>query len=249
MKICVLADVHANLPALEAVLVHARQAGAEWIWNAGDFVGYGAFPDEVVQRLRQEGAVSILGNYDRKVLRVPEKQKDWKTSKGPQKWLAFCWAYENLSAENRAYLARLPEIRHIWMDALHIFMAHGSPESPKEHLSPDTPDERLRELNRVANADMIIVGHSHRAFVRTVDGVLWVNPGSVGRPDDGNPRASYALVELESGKMTSRLMRVAYDVERAAAAIRAAGLPEEFAQMALRGRNLDDVQSNLELKP
>jgi putative phosphoesterase len=244
LKICVLADVHANLPALDAVLQRARQAGAQWIWNAGDFVGYGAFPEEVVRRLRQVGAVSVLGNYDRKVLNVPQLEREGRRSKSPEKWLAFRWAYEHLSEESRAYLADLPEVRHIRMEGVHALMAHGSPENRNEHLMPETLDERFRELNRLAPADLVIVGHSHRAFLRTVDGITWLNPGSVGRPDDGDPRASFALLTLENGSITARLQRVAYDVEQAAAAIRTAGLPEAFAQMALRGRNFDDIQSN-----
>ena len=75
MKIALFGDVHANLPALEAVLVHARQMKVKAIWNVGDFVGYGAYPDEVVSMLREIGAISIIGNYDGKVLKVKIKRK------------------------------------------------------------------------------------------------------------------------------------------------------------------------------
>ena len=98
MRVALIGDIHANLPALEAVLAHAREQGIRRVWNIGDFVGYGPFPDEVVQLLRKdENVVSILGNYDRKVLRFKKKQDKWERSKEPQKYLAFEWAYESLS--------------------------------------------------------------------------------------------------------------------------------------------------------
>ena len=89
MKIALLADVHANLPALEAVLTHAEDQGVDAIWNTGDFIGYGAFPDSVVQRLWHENALSIVGNYDLKVLKFKNKRHKWRKSKHPLKFYAF----------------------------------------------------------------------------------------------------------------------------------------------------------------
>ena len=108
MRVALIGDVHANLPALEAVLEHAESQAVEAIWNVGDFVGYNAFPEEVVQRLRAEGAISVVGNYDLKVLKFPAKDTKWRTKKRPEKYLAFKWAYENLSEQSRAHLAALP---------------------------------------------------------------------------------------------------------------------------------------------
>ena len=122
-----------------------------------------------------------------------------------------------------------------------ILLTHGSPASNSEHLTPATPEERLRELAQTAKADVIICGHSHQPFARQVDGVWFINTGSVGRPDDGDPRACYAILEIESDKIQVQHYRVEYDVERAVAAIRERKLPELFAQMLLQGRNLDAV--------
>ena len=88
---------------------------------------------------------------------------------------------------------------------------------------------------------MIICGHSHRPFVRQVDGVWFINTGSVGRPDDGDPRACYAILEIDSESIQVQHYRLEYDVERAVAAIRENELPEAFAQMLLQGRDLDTV--------
>ena len=248
MRIALLGDIHANLPALEAVLVHARQHRVEAIWSIGDLVGYGAFPEQVVERLHQENVLGIIGNYDLKVLQVPEKEQKWRRSKAPQKWLAFRWAYDHLSAESLEYLRSLPQEIRLEVEGRRILLTHGSPASNEESLTPDTPLERLRELAQIADADVIIFGHSHVPFVRRVDGVRFVNTGSVGRPDDGDPRACYAILYVRPTRFQVRHYRVEYDVQRAVAAIRDHDLPEEFAQMVLQGRNLDAVSQASELQ-
>ena len=239
MRIALIGDVHANLPALEAVISHAKNQQINEIWNLGDFVGYGAYPDEVVMALRRLEAVSILGNYDRKVLKVEEKFDRWVGHKIPQKLLAFKWAHDNLSPVSQAYLRTLPEERLFPVMGFSVLMTHGSPVSRNEHLTPNTPIERLRGLTHTTNASIILCAHSHLAFKRQVDGVWFVNPGSVGRPDDGDPRASYSILTFESGEFKAEHFRIAYDVEKAVAAIHAAHLPVEFAQMAQLGRSLN----------
>jgi len=242
-RLCValIGDVHANLPALEAVLAHAREQGVEAIWNVGDFVGYGAFPDEVVKLLQREGALSISGNYDLKALQVRRKKAKWQKSKRPDKLFAFEWAYDHLSSVSRDYLKSLPQERRLTVGGKRILLTHGSPDSNEDPLTPDTPDERLRELARKANADVIISGHSHQPFARRVDEVWFINTGSVGRPDDGDPRACYAVLRITPESLDVQHYRVEYDTERIAAAIRDHGLPESFARIFLYGRSLDDL--------
>ena len=193
MSVALIGDVHANLPALEAVLDHAAGQGVDAVWNVGDFVGYGAFPDEVVRRLRREGVLSIVGNYDLKVLKFPRKQVKWRESKHPLKFLAFQWAYEHLSKKSRKHLRSLPKERRFKIARHRVLLTHGSPVSNKEHLTPATPVKRWRELAHIAQADVVISGHSHQSYARMVDDVWFINTGSVGRPDDGDPRACYAV--------------------------------------------------------
>lgn len=239
MKVALIGDVHANLPALEAVLAHAHAQGVEAIWNVGDFVGYGAFPDEVVRRLREEEAVSIAGNYDLKVLQFKEKKDKWRDKKAPEQYVAFQYAYENLSKKSRKYLRFLSQEIRMRVKGRRILLTHGSPASSTEHLTSDTPRKRLRELGKSAKADVIICGHSHQPFAEKVDGVLWINTGSVGRPDDGDPRACYAVLQIGAKRIQVTHHRVEYDVERAVAAVREHNLPEVFAQMILVGRNME----------
>lgn len=241
MKVALIGDVHANLPALEAALADAHRRGAEAVWNIGDFVGYGAFPDEVVSRLRQESALSVIGNYDLKALAAGEAKGHMAKPRPQEKRLAFRWAHDHLSEASRSFLAALPREVRLEVAGRRILLTHGSPASIDEHLWPDTPEERLRELARTAEADVVIVGHSHQPFAREAAGVWFINTGSVGRPDDGDPRACYALLSLGPRSLRVRHYRIPYDVERAVAAIRNEGLPEAFAQMTIQGRSLDAV--------
>ncbi|NQT86768.1 metallophosphoesterase, partial [bacterium] len=103
MRVALIGDVHANLPALEAVLADAEARGAEAVWDVGDLTGYGAFPEEVVQRLRQPDILNIIGNYDQKVLKFEQKSEKWRRKKRHEKWLAFRFASQNLSEASRAF--------------------------------------------------------------------------------------------------------------------------------------------------
>lgn len=242
MKVCLIADVHANLPALLAVLEHAKkQSALEQILNLGDFIGYGAFPDEVVRLLHSLNAISVIGNYDRKVLSKKMRRKDWEKVKTPDKRLAFRWAYKQLSKKSRRLLKALPKTRKLAIEGVAMMLTHGSPAAIDEHISPMTPKNRMTELGKLAGTDVVLCAHSHQAFVRKVGDVLFINPGSVGRPDDGDPRASYATLEIKDGKLKAHLYRVNYEVEKEARAIRLAALPESFAQMCLLGKNYNAV--------
>jgi len=246
-KIALLGDVHANLPALEAVLSHAYSQGVEDIWNIGDFVGYGAFPNQVVKRLRKKKTVSIIGNYDLKVLNFPKKDKKWRVNKHPLKWLAFKWAYENLSEKSRKYLRSLPNEKRLSIGDFNFTLVHASPVSNEELLLPDTPEERLLELSQLVQkkynlqVSAIICGHSHQAFTRQVENTTFVNTGSVGRPDDGDPRAAYAMLEVSQDDFWITHYRLDYNVGEAVTAIRQSNLPEEFAQMLIQGRDLETI--------
>ena len=244
MKVALIGDVHANLPALDAVLAHAARRKYDALWNVGDLVGYGAFPNQVIERLRSANGVSIVGNYDRRVLELREKRREWRKKRRLEKFLAFQWADDALTASNRQYLSSLPSERELDVLGQSILLTHGSPISAEEHLTPHTPPERFRQLASTAQADLVICGHSHQAFVRQVDGVTFINTGSVGRPDDGDPRACYALLRFSGSPDQEPVVehyRVAYDVSRAVAAIRNHRLPEAFAQMMIQGVALDTV--------
>ncbi len=231
-KIAVLADVHGNLHALEAIIQDAERRAVDAFLNAGDAIGYGAFPNEVVELLRAKNVVSVLGNFDSEVMKKDDKKKG-------EKRLALRIAKKELSKSCETYLRSLPRSITLEMAGKKLLMVHGSPNSIEEHIYLDTTEKRLKELARTVNADVVIMGHSHLQFAREVNGVSFINPGSVGRPDDGNPQTAYAVVN--SNPFSVQLVRLNYDVESAAEALRKKRLPESFAQMLLRGVSIDAV--------
>ena len=244
MKAVLIADVHGNYPALQAVLTEAQSQGAEVIWDLGDMTGYGPWPDRVVRALREHQAVSILGNYDRKVLSFARNKAKWRSKKAPQKLLAFERAHEGLSDESRQYLESLPEQCRLELEGVNVLLTHGSPAADDEALGPATPASRLAQLAGFGCADVIACAHSHEAFVREVDGVTFVNPGSVGRPEGGDPRACYAVLTFGAGHMEAELRRTNYDVDLVVRAVRSAGLPESFGEMFAQAKNLDQLQAD-----
>ena len=232
VKIAVIADIHANLNALEAVLQDAERRGITVFLNAGDIIGFGAFPNEVIQTLYSKNALSVIGNYDLEVLDKNNR------GKGPKKF-ALEYARKTLAKAYETYLRTLPLKLELEIAHKKLLMIHGTPDSVDEHLYHDTPEERFQELAKTAGADIIVFGHSHEQFTKKAGGALFINPGSVGRPGDGNPQAAYAAIT--ASPFSVELVRVNYDVEAAADALRRTGAPESYAQMLLRGLPLEDI--------
>lgn len=243
--IALLSDVHGNLPALEAVLEDAAHREIAEIWNLGDMLGYGPFPNEVLGRLREVAKLNIVGNYDRKVLDFARKRDKWKRKKPPAKYIAFQWNDVHLDAAGRDFLTSLPEQARRMVGGLDVLLVHGSPASIDELLNSDTSRQRFGELARFAQADVVVCGHSHEPFVRHIDDVWFVNPGSVGRPEAGDWRASYAVLEFSGENLKVGHRRVPYDIDRVARAVHAAGLPGEFIDVFRKGKSLDQLQDDV----
>jgi diadenosine tetraphosphatase ApaH/serine/threonine PP2A family protein phosphatase len=234
MRIAIVSDVHSNLPALETVLSTIGDE-IEGIWALGDSVGYGAEPDAVVDRLRAVGAIAIRGNHDH--VASGHEGADWFNDAARR---AIEWTARTMSAPNRDWLAALPLSRqeHGWQ------LVHGSPRDPlwEYILGADTAAEVMAAMSE----PRVAFGHTHvpMAFVADDgrihaipgrdgsvldldDRPVLVNPGSVGQPRDGDPRASYMTLDTTAGRVTWH--RVTYDIAAAAARIRAAGLPDRLA--------------------
>lgn len=210
MKIGLIADIHTNLPALEAVFADFPKL--DMVVCAGDVVGYYAHVNEVCAFLRERQVWTIRGNHDAFI--TGEIAPDAERS-----LLYRCeWTRRTLLPENLAWLCSLPvELVFQWRGN-RIRVRHASPWDEDTYLYPDSP--RLSEV-RVAKNEMLVVGHTHRPM-REQCGEGWlVNPGSVGQPRDWNPRASYAIVEAETLDVEFR--RVAYDVGSLQAQLEAEG--------------------------
>ncbi len=241
-KIAVVSDVHGNLPALEAVLADCRSQNIDEIWNLGDFTGYVPFPNEVIELLRKSCSANIIGNYDLKVLSFPQKSAEWKIEKSGEKYISFEWNNSVLSQKNRRYLAGLPKTKKIKINKYSFLLTHGSPESQNEGLISTTPVERMEELAKIAGTDVVLCGHTHRPMVKKAAGVLFVNAGSVGRPE-GDNRACYAVLHFTVNRLRVEHRLVDYEIEKSARAIRKAKLPENFVNVLNKAASLDVLRN------
>ncbi len=242
MKLALISDIHANLPALEAVLAHARAQGVKKIWCLGDLVQFNAFPDEVVKTIRNVSSKAIHGNIDLMVLSMKRDLKKTPYKELPEEETPFAWSYLQLSKKNRKYLKKLPEKLEVTLKGYRFLLVHGSPMANDDPIYIDTPDERLVELAANTSADCILCGHTHKPFIREVNGVQFINPGSVGRPIDHDPRASYAIINVKNSSITVEFFRVEYNIDIAVTAILESELPKIYAQLVEAGITKDDIK-------
>jgi diadenosine tetraphosphatase ApaH/serine/threonine PP2A family protein phosphatase len=250
MKLALLSDLHANRRALVACLAHARRSGATRFAVLGDLVGYGAEPVpvlETVMELAAHGAVVVRGNHD-------TAAHGGSGTGGTGEQLSARWTHEQLGVAHRDFLAGLP-LSAALDDAL---LVHADPYDPARWQYLDRPalvGRALGAAQRQWGASKVFCGHVHQQqlYYRAADGQpmafspvpgvpvplgahrSWLAVvGSVGQPRDGDPRAMYALLDVAQARLSFH--RIAYDHISAAAAIRAAGLPESFALRLERGR-------------
>jgi diadenosine tetraphosphatase ApaH/serine/threonine PP2A family protein phosphatase len=237
LRAAVITDIHSNLPALETVLKAIEKTGVEQVWCLGDVIGYGADPDACADLIRERCDLCLVGNHDLAVLGGLDIARFSETAAE-----AVEWTRANISDRTLEYLRDLePEGAR---DGIGLF--HGSPRDAvwEYVLSIDGADGCMNtQSERIA-----LIGHSHVALyfarpdsgdtrgARVGDGEqldvshgTWLlNPGSTGQPRDGDPRAAW--LEMDTEEQTARFHRVVYDIDRAAAAIVAAGLPDRLAE-------------------
>ena len=221
MRVGIIADPHSNLAAFQAVLKHMPKV--DDIVCAGDLVGYGAEPNEVIDLAKKKDIRTVLGNHDYGAI-----SRD-VSGFNPFAARAVLWTADNLSEENARYLRGLREELMLTYGGRRIYVVHGSPRDPLfEYVFPDLPNRELLELMRKVNADVIVLGHTHVPMQRVIQGKLILNPGGVGQPRDRDPRASYMLLTLDD-EISVKHERVEYDIGKTAKKIEAAGLPSELA--------------------
>lgn len=246
MRYALISDIHANLHALDAVLADIDGRGAvDAVYHLGDLVGYSSYPNEVVARLRERAVAGIAGNYD-STIGTDYKHCGCKSETPRQEELAH-QSYEYtrgaVSPETKHFLAGLPfslDLRPLGGHSAgpRLVLVHGTPTLNTVYFTEDRPDDFCRKMAAAAGlkaGDVLAFGHTHQPWHRAVDGIHFVNTGSVGRPKDGDPRAGYVLLDLGVGEARVEHVRVTYDVEAAAAGVIAAGLPEEFAAFLRAG--------------
>jgi predicted phosphodiesterase len=247
MRYALISDIHANLPALEAVLTDiAGRARADATYHLGDLVGYAPWPDEVVTLLEQAGIPGVAGNYDSTVA-TDYKHCGCRYEDPVQEALShrsYQWTREHVAPGTRRFLAGLPFRIDLLPNGGHlagprVILVHGTPTLNTLYWTEDRADDfclRMAAHAGAAAGDVLCFGHTHKPWHREVGGIHFVNTGSVGRPKDGNWRAGYVLLGVGgTAAPTVEFRRVDYDLERAMAGIRTSGLPEEFAEQLRTG--------------
>ena len=245
MKYALISDIHANLPALEAVLADiSGRADVDATYHLGDLVGYAPWPNETVALIRERGITGIAGNYD-STTGTDYKHCGCKYENPRQEelsHLSYAWTRAHVSSETKRYLASLPFRIDLWPKGGHVsggprlILVHGTPTLNTLYWTEDRADSFCAQMASIAGArpsDVIAFGHTHKPWHRVVEGVHFLNTGSVGKPKDANWRALYVLLTIGDGNPAPEFIRVEYDIERAMAAIQESDLPDEFAE-ALR---------------
>lgn len=246
MRYALISDIHANLHALDAVLADIDGHGdIDAIYHLGDLVGYSAFPNEVIARLRARGIAGIAGNYDSTVA-TNYKHCGCKSETPRQEELAHV-SYEftrrTVTPEHKQWLGGLPfslDLRPLGghLAGPRLVLVHGTTTLNTVYWTEDRSDDFCLKMAAVVGlkaGDAIAFGHTHKPWNRVVEGIQFINTGSVGRPKDGDARAGYARLGLGAGEAHVEHIRVAYEVEAATAAVRAAGLPEDFVEFLRTG--------------
>jgi putative phosphoesterase len=230
-EIAVITDIHANLPALQAALARIDELGIESVYCGGDLGGYGPHPNEVVALVAERDIPAIYGNYDYAIARDLEDcgcayitPHDRELGQGSVEW-----TLAHTDRRSKEWMRELPFDLRFDVGAASVHLVHGSPRKVNEYLFEDKPARLYERLAAAEDAGVMVFGHTHKPWVRSYGGVLFVNCGSVGKPKDGDPRGAFAVLRETAGGVEATIERVAYDAEAVAAEVRDSGLPAEFA--------------------
>jgi predicted phosphodiesterase len=246
VRYALISDIHANLPALQAVHADiARRPDVGAVYHLGDLVGYAPWPNEVVGLIAELGIPGVAGNYDSTVgndykhcgCRYEDPRQEELSH------VSYGWTRRQVSATTKAFLAGLPFRIDLLPNGGHlagpkVVLVHGTPTLNTLYWSEDRPDDFCLKMASHAGAkpgDVIAFGHTHLPWHREVSDIHLVNTGSVGRPKDGDWRAGYALLDVGQGPVGVEFVRVEYDIESAMRAIRESELPDEFADYLRTG--------------
>lgn len=237
-RVAILSDIHANLPALHAVLEDIDAAGITDLYCGGDLVGYGPHPDAVCALIAERAIPTIYGNYDHAIARdhddcgcayvTPHDRELGQQS--------VVWTLANTNQAAKDFMRGLPFDLRFGVGTAGVHLVHGSPRKVNEYLFEDKPLSLYERLASAEEADVLVFGHTHKPWHDVRGDVLFVNSGSVGKPKDGDPRAGWLELRSAPTYVEVAMHRVGYDADAVAAEVRAAGLPGEFADKLVLAR-------------
>lgn len=238
MRVALFGDIHSNLQALEAVLADIRRRGADQLVCLGDITLKGPLPKECVDRVRELHCPVVRGNADSAYHPDFHPERFEPRNRSHLAIRAdFGRHVAALTEEDRQWLQNLPLAVSDTFEGVRMDFFHATPTNNYVLTMPWAPNEALAPLRLSDETQVSVFGHSHRAFIRVWQGRIHVNAGSVGMPFDGDPRPSYALIDVEGGTTMASLVRVPYDAEAAIKVARDVGMKgwELFAHTARTG--------------
>ncbi|MFB6144286.1 MAG: metallophosphoesterase [Candidatus Nanohaloarchaea archaeon] len=226
MKIAVISDIHSNYEALLSVMDHIEQKEVQNIFCCGDLIGYNSRPNEVIELLKEKDVQSVRGNHDDALF-------TGAANFNPVAKECLEVNREILTNENLEYLKDLNQIATHEMNDKDIVQVHGSPRDPiNAYIYEESINESFIEDQGITQ-DVILMGQTHKPYVKEVQGKLFVNPGSVGQPRDGDPRAAYALIDLEKEQVS--IIRREYDVDATVENNKDVGMPDGVGERLYKG--------------
>jgi putative phosphoesterase len=237
MKIAVFGDIHGNIEALKAAYDAALALKPDKIYHLGDLGGYAPFVNEVVEFLVKHGIEGVQGNYDDAVANDRE-HCGCKAEEPLQEEMAhrsFVWTKAHVSPESKTYMKNLPIDIKFTAEGKKVWLFHATPKKNNLYWYEDRPEKFFQEMAEKGDADIMIYGHIHKPYRKDINGKIFINAGSVGKPKDGDLRACIAIVEITKTRVQTEFIRTPYNVETVAAAISASGLPDYFAEKLRKG--------------
>lgn len=234
--IAVLSDLHGNLSALAAVRAELERIKPRAVIVLGDLVGYLMRPNQVVAEVRDTGWPTLIGNYDLAVLTGGAKglKQYLKKGIGPESHKVFAWTNEQVNQASREFLSDLPGQIRMDLGGCQVLACHGSPDHVLHYVHPDHPEDDLGRMLVENQTDVLLMGHTHRPVIRQVGSGLVVNPGSVGKSKDHDPRASFALLH-PGPEPRAEIVRVEFDLGAEAELLRERGMAEKVVAKLYQG--------------
>lgn len=209
MKIGILSDIHSNAVALQAVLSWLEDANIEKFICAGDIVGYYSRPNETISMLDETDLLTVRGNHDEGVMTKTPISFNYYAKR------SLDWNRRQLTEESLQFLRKLPPTIRTEIGGREVFIAHGSPRNPiNEYVYEEDISEEFLDYSFERLPEVVILGHTHKPYVKNIGDTLVLNPGSVGQPRDRDPRASFAVLKTE--ELSAEIRKVWYNVDEIA---------------------------------
>lgn len=235
MKVAIISDIHGNLEALSTTLMDIDNRGdINSVFCTGDIVGYYPHPLKCIDLVKKRCNHVIKGNHDEVVTdKNFKKSISWFNAIAAD---ALTWTREKLLQSSASthfhYIESLPTSKEILIENRKVLLAHGTPDDKWEYflfpfwIGEPLPEQRVRLNKWLKKWELVVIGHTHQPFIYKFRKNIMLNPGSVGQPRDGNPKASYAIVEITKTKISAEIIRLDYDIKKTCKALLEANFHE-----------------------